>query len=112
MGETILWLGILLPVCLLFSGLGIYAMKREKPMWFWSGTEVNAEDITDIRAYNRANGFLWLAFSLVFWISLVLGLHSRKAAGIVLFAGSIPGVILLPLVCTKIYDRYRREPER
>ena len=51
-----LWLLIMVPVSSLFTGLGIYAMKRKKPMWFWSGKEVKEREIADIPAYNKANG--------------------------------------------------------
>ena len=112
MGEKIVWLFIMIPVCLLFSGLGIYAMGRKKPMWFWSGTEVKDEEITDIPAYNRANGIMWLGFSAVFWISLFMGLKNRKAAGLVLIAGCIVGGLLLPVVYSRISERYRRKEKR
>ena len=54
--EKVLWLLILVPVSALFTGIGIYAARRKEPMWFWSGTQVRKEEISDVRAYNRANG--------------------------------------------------------
>ena len=72
--ERILWLIIMLPISILFTALGIYAWRRKKPMWFWSGSTVREDEISDVRAYNRANGIMWLAFSGVFWIAAVLGL--------------------------------------
>ena len=67
--DNIIWLIIMVPVSLLFTGIGIYAWRRRKPMWFWSGSTVKESEISDIAAYNRANGIMWLVFSFVMWIS-------------------------------------------
>ena len=73
---------IVTPLAAFFTGLGIYAMRRKKPMWFYSGSEVKPWQIRDIPAYNRANGIMWLVFSLGFWAAAVLGLFDVPAAGI------------------------------
>ena len=44
---------------ILFYSIGVYAQKSEKPMWFWSGTEVNTSQVTDIPKYNRENAIMW-----------------------------------------------------
>ena len=67
---------------MLFTGIGVYAWKRKKPMWFWSGSTVKESEISNIAAYNRANGIMWLVFSLVMWISTILGVMNMKAGGI------------------------------
>ena len=105
--ERIIWLVIMIPVSSLFTGLGIYAWKRREPMWFWSGSEVKAEEIRDIPAYNRANGMMWLAFSVMLWCSTFLGVASGKAGGIVLIVGCLIGVPALPLIYTKIYSQFK-----
>ena len=38
--DNIIWLIIMIPVSLLFTGIGIFAWQRKKPMWFWSGSTV------------------------------------------------------------------------
>ena len=105
--KNYLWLGIMVPISLLFTGLGIYAWRQEKPMWFWSGSTVKEEEISNIPAYNRANGLMWLGFSLVFWVSAVLGAMNLKAGGIFMFAGSLLGVLILPFVYSRIYKKYK-----
>ena len=104
----VIWLIIMAPISLLFTGLGIYAWRREKPMWFWSGTEVKESEISDIPAYNRANGIMWLAFSLVFWVSTVLGCLSMKSGGILMLILCGVGVPLLPIVYGRIYKKYKK----
>lgn len=108
MGGRIIWLVVMIPVSALFSGLGIYAWRRKQPMWFWSGSRVRESEISDVRAYNRANGILWLAFSAALWLSAVLGLLDMKAGGICLIASCVIGVPVLPAAYGRIYRRYRK----
>ena len=102
------WLFIMIPVSAFFTGIGIFAWTRKKPMWFWSGSTVEEDEITDVGAYNRANGILWIAFSALFWISTVLGVLDMQAGGICLIAGSLVGIPLLPFVYGRIYRQYRK----
>ncbi len=103
----LLWLIIMLPLCALFTGLGIFAWTRKKPMWFWAGSTVREEEITDVRAYNRAIGILWLAFSLIFWAAALAGLRSARTGGIVLIAGCAIGIPLLVGGYLRIEKKYR-----
>ena len=105
--ERIIFLIITLPCAALFTALGVYAMRREKPMWFWSGSSVRPEEIRDIPAYNRANGWMWLAFSGVFWLAAILGLLGSPATGPVLGGGILLGIPALMLAYKKIYAKYR-----
>ena len=102
-----MWLVIMIPVSALFTGIGIYAWKRKKPMWFWSGSTVSESEITDIPAYNRANGIMWICYSLVFWISAIMGLFEIAAAGIVLIVGCLVGTPILVIVYGRIYKKYK-----
>jgi hypothetical protein len=65
-------------------------------------------EITDVPAYNRANGKMWLAYSSVFWLSLILGIFNVSVAGIVLAVGCLGGIPVLVFVYGKIYNKYRR----
>lgn len=64
--ETVIWLITMIPTSMVFTGIGIFAWKRKKPMWFWSGSTVDESEIADIPAYNRANGIMWICYSAVF----------------------------------------------
>ena len=105
--ENVVWMVIMVPVSALFTGIGIYAMRRKKPMWFWSGSEVRPEEIRDVPAYNRANGWMWIAYSGVFWVSAALSLMNVDAAGAALAAGCLGGIPLLVLAYGRIYARYK-----
>ncbi len=106
--DNIIWLIIMVPVSLLFTGIGMYARRRKKPMWFWSGSTVHEYEIRDIPAYNRANGIMWLCYSSVFWISTVLGFFKVAAAGIFLSIGCLGGLPFLIIAYQKIYKKYKR----
>ena len=93
---------------MLFTGLGVCTLRRRKPMWFRSGSSVKEEELTDVRACNRANGIMWIAFSAVFRVSTVPGFLRMQAGGVCLLAGSVCGVPVLPAVYSKIYKKYKK----
>lgn len=107
MGNTI-FLIIMIPLSLFFTVLGIYAWKRKKPMWFWSGSTVRQYEIKDIPAYNKANGYMWLGFAAMLWVSTILGFLNMKAGGVCLIIGCIVGIPALPIIYGKIYKKYKR----
>ncbi len=104
--ENLVFLLITIPVAAFFTGLGIYARRRKKPMWFYSGSEVKPWQIRDIPAYNRANGRMWLLFSLIFWAAALLSLFDTPAAGILLAVGCLAGIPGLVIAYRRIYRNY------
>lgn len=106
--EKVIWLVITIPCSLLFTGIGIYAWRRTKPIWFWSGSSVREEEITNVKAYNRENGIMWICYSTVFWISTIMGIRSVSIAGIVLAVGCLGGLPLLVIAYNRIYRKYKR----
>ena len=106
--EKVIWLVITIQCSLLFTGIGIYAWRRRKPMWFWSGSSVREEEITNVKAYNRENGIMWICYSAVFWISTIMGIRSVSIAGIVLAVGCLGGLPLLVIAYNRIYRKYKR----
>lgn len=106
--KVFIWLITMIPIGILFLSLGIYSVFRKKPMWFYSGTEVDEKDITDVVAYNRANGIMWMAFSAVYFISAILGIFQLNAAAYVSSIGSLAGIPILVFTYKKIYSKYKR----
>ena len=107
--DLAIWLAVTVIIGLFFTGLGIFACRRKKPMWFWSGSTVEEDEITDIPAYNRANGRMWICFSLVFWISAVMGIFGLGAAGAFLAIGTVAGIPVLVIVYGRIYKKYKSD---
>ena len=96
----------------LFFGMGVYAGKLKKPMHFWSGSAVDPKTISNVPAYNRANGKMWKQFSVPFWMCGVLAIGSLWADWcavgytILIFVGSIAGGVGLVLRYNKIRKKY------
>ena len=105
--ANLVFLLIMIPLAAFFTGLGVYAMKRKKPMWFWSGSEVKAWQIRDIPAYNRANGWMWILFSLGFWAAALLSLFNVSAAGMLAALTCLVGIPILVVVYRRIYKKYK-----
>ena len=105
--ENLVFLIIMIPCAAAFTGLGVFAMRRKKPMWFWSGSEVKAWQLTDVAAYNRANGIMWLVFSLGFWAAAILGCFHVPAAGILVMVTCLLGIPGLLIAYNRIYKKYR-----
>lgn len=99
---------VIMMICgALFAGIGLYAWKRKTPMHFWSGTKIKAGEISDVAAYNRANGLMWIGFSLLFWLSGLVGCWNAAAAGILEAVAFLIALPLLPLVYQRIYRKYK-----
>ena len=105
--ERYLFILIMVPCAALFTGIGIYAMRRKKPMHFYAGSEVKPWQIRDIPAYNRANGWMWIIYSLGFWASAILGLINVPAAGILVMVVCVLGIPGLVIAYNRIYKKYK-----
>lgn len=90
-----------------FAAIAIWAFKSKNPIHFWSGSTVRPEEITDIAAYNRANGLMWTVYAICMAVTGVLSLFSISIAAGLLIVISIPGTIVLILIYNKIYNKYR-----
>lgn len=94
-------------VAILIAGLGFYAWRREKPMWFWSGTTVDPKSISDVRAYNHANAIMWWVYSLIFWTSVLVYSHNPFLSELIITFGVTIGFIPLYLAYFLIRRKYR-----
>lgn len=92
---------------ILFFAIGSYAKRLKKPMWFWSGSEVDATKITDIKKYNKANCIMWQIYSLSFFLSGIMEFFSPILAVIILVFSSTFGCLILAFVYNKIYNKYQ-----
>lgn len=107
MAGAIIWCVCVLGCAVLFCGIGVYAERSEKPMHFWSGSEVKPEEISDIPSYNRENARMWKLYSLWFWVSGLGYFVNAYAAVIVLVIGSTAGGALLVAQYLRIEKKYR-----
>ncbi|MFR3566762.1 MAG: PH domain-containing protein [Paraclostridium sordellii] len=101
--NLIVYLGII-PGVLIFICLGIYAFKRKTPMFFWAGVDVSSEEISDIKAYNKANGIMWICYGLLFLLIPILG----EQLGSMVLVTIIPFLIVTLMLTYKfIYNKYK-----
>ena len=104
-GKIIMWL-----VCfgcgILFFAIGAYARKMKKPMWFWSGVEVNPAQITDIPQYNKENGLMWQLYSLWYFAAGLAEIWDTVLALILMILGCTVGIVILIVSYNRIYKKY------
>ena len=89
--------------------MGMYAEKREKPMWFWAGSTVDESKISDVKAYNKENGIMWKIYSLWFWASGIVYFWEEWLAVAILVLGCTLGMGWLVARFTKIEKKYKRK---
>jgi hypothetical protein len=92
--------------------LAFSAFKKREPMLFWVGSKVTSEDITDIPAYNKANGWMWFVFSLTFMFSGILGLFNSIVGSILLLVLCMSGVTLMMICYQLIYLKFKSKEDR
>lgn len=105
-GKIIWWI-VSYGCAILFFAIGVYALKRKKPMWFWSGTEVDASQITDIKQYNKENGIMWILYSLWYFEAGLTEIWSTTIALVLLVSSCTVGIVLLICTYNKIYKKYK-----
>ena len=106
MAGKIIWWIVSFGCAILFYAIGAYAQKLEKPMWFWSGSEVKAEQITDIKQYNKENGVMWKLYSLWYAAAGLAEIWNTIVALIILVLSCTVGIVILVRSYLKIYRKY------
>lgn len=107
MAGEIIWYVTMFSSAALFYLIGVYAQKREKPMWFWAGTQVDAAKITDVKQYNKENGNMWKLYSLWFWLAGVAEYWNTVAALVFLILGGTVGIGILISTFRRIEKKYK-----
>ena len=77
-------------------------------MWFWSGSQVNPADISDVKAYNEENARMWIGYSLWSWAAGVLWIWNNGAGLAALIAGCSVGIAFLIGTYLKIEKKYKK----
>ena len=106
MAGAIIWYITMFGCGALFYGIGVYAGKLEKPMSFWSGTQVDPKEIWDIPQYNLENSRMWKCYSLWYFDAGMIWHWSELAALVLLLSGCFLGIPLLVFIYSRIYKKY------
>lgn len=107
MAGTIIWCITVFGCAFLFFGMGIYAERREKPMWFWSGSTVDENKISDVKAYNKENGRMWKIYSLWYFASGIIYFCNKGISVVFLVLGCTLGIGILIYTFNKIEKKYK-----
>lgn len=105
-GKIILCI-VTISCAILFFAIGVYAKKIAKPMWFWSGVDVDASTITDVKQYNHDNGAMWQRYSLWYFASALAALWSPILSVVFLILGCTVGIALLVYTYKRICRKYQ-----
>ena len=99
----------------LFLGIGIHARKSTRPILFWAGSVIDPQAVTDISAYNRETGGMWMFYSVPYWIAGAIDLFFQGSdqgtifAAVVLLLACLPGIPLLIRQYRRIAEKYIRK---
>ena len=97
MVEFIFGLVIYLFVAAIMFGIGISQYKSKKPVGFYSGVKPPLEsELTDVEAWNKKHGKMWIWYSVIIIISYVAGIPFVKADSVWCVIPMCGG-IMLPL---------------
>jgi len=77
-------------------------------MHFWAGSEVKPEEITDIPAYNKENGVMWLIYTAATIFSGAVSLWSVGIGAVLLTVVCVPGIAFLIINYKRIYKKYKK----
>ncbi len=107
MAGAIIWCITVFGCAILFLGIGIYAERREKPMWFYAGTTVDPTKISDVKAYNRENARMWFSYSLWYFASGILYFWKEWVAITLLILACTVGILILVVNFNEIEKKYK-----
>jgi hypothetical protein len=88
MAEMIISI-VVVTICVLpLFVIGIVQYRSENPVGFWSGKEPpKSEQLTDVKAYNRKHGVMWMVYAagflLCFWAGIPFGGNVMAVAAMI-----------------------------
>lgn len=111
MAETIISLVVMLisigPIII----LGIVQYRSKEPVGFWSGKKPpKREQVTDVRAYNRKHGLMWILYGVGFIVCFVCGLpFGGLVAGYLCMFEGMGGILAMVAYHNRLNRLYCRE---
>lgn len=115
MAETVIFSVILLISAAPIIIIGIVQYRSKDPVGFWSGKKPpQKEQITDVKAYNRKHGLMWIFFGAGFILCFICGLlFGEMIAGYLCIIEVLGGIVAMIAYHEKL-DRmyYKREGDR
>lgn len=99
---------------IIFCGsFSLWGFLSKSPVNFWGGDDVKASEISDIKAFNRGNGFIWAFFTLPQLIAAILfpinTVNTNFAANIFQVGGVLVGIPVAIIAYRQIEKKYRNK---
>jgi hypothetical protein len=92
-------------------GIGVSQFKSQMPVGFYSGEKPpKAEELTDVSAWNKKHGIMWLTYGMVILLSWLLGFFVNDGfwSGIFLVAGVCIPLIFMIYYHSVLVRRYKK----
>ena len=95
-------------VAIFMMGIGIVQLKSKKPVAFYSGEKPpRAEDVTDVNAWNKKHGLMWIVYGIVIVLSYFAGmLIGDSVWSVIPMVGGV--VVPIPFMI-RYHNRLRKE---
>lgn len=106
--QNVKYLAVMWAAAAALVGLGVYACRRKRPMWFWTGEKISPSEIRDVAAYNRANGRMWCLCSVPYWIVGLIELWYPSASIIFFALTCVAGIAWVVWYHNRIEEKYRK----
>lgn len=106
MTEGIIAFVIWILVSLVFVGIGIYDLRANEVVGFWSNGKKPVVNDENLKAYNRAVGILWIAFAVVFMLlGLPLLAGDNSPLIVITLLGSLAEIVALMAVYVLVIEK-------
>ncbi|MBE5882338.1 MAG: hypothetical protein E7289_08550 [Lachnospiraceae bacterium] len=106
MTEGIIAFVLWVAVSFIFVIIGIYDLRADKVVGFWSNGKRPEVKKENIKAYNRAVGILWIAFAIAYiLLGLPLLAGDNSPYIVITLLGSIVCVIALMAIYVLVIER-------
>ena len=102
-GTGLCWL-----MALTYVAMAIWIAMWKKPVHFFTGGEVKAEEITDVRAYNQRNAGMWAIYAIINFIAGLIALLNSMIGYISFAILTFPGLFLLFIFHKRIYKSFKK----
>ena len=106
--DKIIWVVACCCCGFVFFYFGFRGRNQKEPMSFLPDKQIPASKISDVAAYNRAYGAMWMVYSLPFWVSGILFIWYKAAAAVILVASVTIGLALVVYIHKRIDRKYTR----
>ena len=95
---------LVLGLCAFFLiGIGIFQIRSEKPVAFYSGEEPpKPEQVKDIKSWNKKHGLMWIFYGITMIIGSMVGFTIKYSLLLVLVSFVC---ILLPMIIMVLYHK-------